>query len=385
MNLNRLLELSRKLLDLEKQHELQAKLIAVRTDLDNISSNPAEPTYQASLVEHLKALRSALKAATSSFTPVEQDTVDELISGSEFSLDLNRQLKEAIDQNALTPSVARDNVQKIESTRATTIEQLKAMIDAASFFGWEESGEESGGAIIEFTVPRTLFGNQFSRLVQELDFLKKLVALIAEASGEEPDAELVSLSTTDPTIAVAVTYGVAIGFGKVVNWGLGVWKQVEEIRALRTQAKKVGLHSEEEMKAFFDTKIEATIDAAVKSEAKRLTEHLANANRANEITNGLEIFLKPFLARMERGLTVDIKLLPHAAEDEAEAAAVTELNGLAATLVFPAPAKDPILALTSPEAVKLSKARKRSVKRPQAAKGAKEAPGAAEGQSQDAA
>lgn len=363
MNIDRLIAVARELREVERELGTQEKLTAVKEALDHITSDPSEPSYQQALVDNLKELRTSTRNVSRRFTPTKQKIVDKLVNGNEFSTALYTDVKTAIDQNGLTPSVARDAVQKILDLRERTLSNLAALVSAHEFFGWEEESAGKDGAILEFTIPRDIFENQFSSLVRELDFLKRIVALVAESVDEDTDAELVSLSTTDPSIALLVAIAVATTFGRIVSWGVEVWKQVEEIRNLRSQTKRAGLHSPEEIAEFFDKKIDELLKAAIDHEAKRLTEFMPDRGRASEIENGFQIYLKPLLARLERGLTVDIRLIEDKGASSDDTSPVTELREVSRQLSFPERALEPILSLSAPKEIKIpQKGRRRSVK-----------------------
>jgi hypothetical protein len=62
--------------------------------------------------------------------------------------------------------------------------------------------------------------------------------------------------------------------GAVVAWALSRWKKVEEIRKLRSETKKNESFTEQEIKEFFDSKMERAIKSAIE---EKVTEILGAA------------------------------------------------------------------------------------------------------------
>jgi hypothetical protein len=137
-----------------------------------------------------------------------------------------------------------------------------------------------------------------------------------------------------------------------VSWCLEQWKKLEDIRHLRTNTAKLkDVPAAQEMAAKFDEVIEQTIQLSIRQEAERLaTAANTSEARQNELTNHLVMALQGLLARIERGLTVDIRFLapPQEGEgDEELAIQMDELCEIRQQLVFP-PIGDspPLLSLT---------------------------------------
>jgi hypothetical protein len=105
----------------------------------------------------------------------------------------------------------------------------------------------------------------------------------------------------------------------------------------------------------FDMNIKKTIEAAVEAKVKELVPSTnAKDGRARELDTQLNMALQSLFARIERGMTVEIRFLPPNTTSEtggpaepASASAVpfTQFAEVVPRLVFPPPAADPILSL----------------------------------------
>lgn len=155
--------------------------------------------------------------------------------------------------------------------------------------------------------------------------------------------------------------------GAVVTWALNQWKKVEEIRKLRSETKKNQSFTEKEIKDFFDSKIERAIKSGIE---EKVTDVLGpppkTAGSEQAKRTELAWALESVLARIERGMTVEIRFVPPPAKkDEADGgsgdtAQVTHFASIAeaaSQLVFPAADKIPVLEIPPPEPEKPIKAK----------------------------
>ncbi|WP_155986404.1 hypothetical protein [Novosphingobium resinovorum] len=287
-------------------------------------------------------------------TPGDWDRLEEIRSDVDFDQSVIKKIDDLVADNPLTPAVIRDAVQKMYDKRVSEFQKYEALRDNLKYYGFEDDGNDPDKGQVGFKIPRDIFSNNFSGLIHELNFLKKLVRLVSEAEGENPeDIEVGSISTTDPVFWLIVAYGVAKSMGKLTDWALSTWKSVEEIRQIRAQTAQLKSFDPDEVEKIFGPKIEAQIKSAIEDKSAELASSVKPAARKNEISNGLNLSLREFLARVERGLTVDIRYLPppQTADDaDGDLASKTEdrlqeIQAVASALEFRRPAGEPILRL----------------------------------------
>jgi hypothetical protein len=155
--------------------------------------------------------------------------------------------------------------------------------------------------------------------------------------------------------------------GGVITWALSQWKKVEEIRKIRSETKKNQAFTEQEIKSFFDSKIDGSIQAAIE---EKVTELIGPAQkgpgRGNEKRTELAWAPESIIARIERGMTVEIRFVPPPAKkgepeaDDQQAAIAKSFAAIAESvpqLVFPAPDKTPVLEIPPPEPEKTPRAK----------------------------
>lgn len=342
-----------KVLRYEKEFKVQLYLEQARDAISNMAGAPQEPTYQTAFAEALHSLRSSVENFSSALSPPEWDRLGEINCREEFSSDLISRIDESIIENPATPAVVRDLLTEMVDDRNREIDNLSRLLKSLIYYGFFDHLNKSENAQVGFKIPREIFDNNFSSFIGELSFIKKFIRLVSEAEGENPDEVSVgALSTSDPLVWLIVGYGVAKTIAGITDWCLETWKKVEDIRNVRAQTAKLKSFSAEEIENIFGEKIVKEIDSAIDEKIAALTLSVTDKARANELQNGLRATLKQFLARIERGLTVDVRYLPaplaegHSeAETEDREERKSEMNLAASKLNFPRPAGDPIFRL----------------------------------------
>ena len=347
-----------KVVKLDEKLKVQTHFESAINALSNMASAPGDPSHQTAYSHAFNELYQAFAEFSVTLSPGDWDRLREINSDAYFSPDLADKLSNAVSENPATPAVARDALQQMSSDRSAHVAQLKTLLKGLSYIGFEGAWNDADQGQIGFKLPRELFANNLTKLISELGFLRKLVRLVAEAEGESPeDIQVGSISTTDPVFWLVVAYGTAVSMGKLSSWALDTWKKVEDIRHVRAQTAQLSTFSETEVEKIFGSKIESQIKSAVDEKVKALASAMADKGRKNEIENGLRPILKQFLARVERGLTVDIRYLPaptpagEEVEDMDEQAEAelerrgSEMRGVASTLNFPRPEGSPVLML----------------------------------------
>lgn len=158
--------------------------------------------------------------------------------------------------------------------------------------------------------------------------------------------------------------------GGSVLWALTVWEKVENIRKARAETAKTDSFSQKEIKSFFDEKIESTVRAEIDRRVDELVPVAeGQRGRKHEQRTDIAWALEAILSRVERGMVVEVRMLPPAksegSEDESDddgesgGGAYEEIRAIEQMLEFPPAAAKPILALTkAPENEKESKPKK---------------------------
>jgi hypothetical protein len=135
---------------------------------------------------------------------------------------------------------------------------------------------------------------------------------------------------------------------------LGVWLLVEQIRKVRAETAQLPAFTENDVEKIFGTKIRETINKAVEEKVDELINNgKAKKARHGELKGQLKWALDSLLAKMERGLTIELRLAPPQVEetedgevpDEAEFNDFIFLQDIQQQLVFPERSENPVLSI----------------------------------------
>lgn len=353
MNAERLRYLVERLLERERGSAIQKKLNNLVSALEQLTNSPQDAGIQNAVSANLAELNRVVKDDFyDELTPASRDHFLNIGAGPFFSGALIDDLRDAVVQNAMTPAVAAETARLIRDARHNFVQTLEKIRDGLSGVGVEADDLEEGQADIAFLIPRDLFKNHLGGLSKELAVIDKIVRFFSEAAtGQAEESSLKTISTTDPVITLGVSIATIAMIGRSITWLLDTWKKSLEIKDLREKSKSVGL-TEKELKVF-DDKIEKLVNKAVSERIKAmLAEAPVDQLRKNELEKGLDWSLRALLARIERGMSVEIRLIPPQPPSEEDAEEEVPVNPhfenmqqIARDLVFPKPSGEPVIAL----------------------------------------
>lgn len=359
MNASRLRELADLLIKREQQYKVQSLLNEVNTSLSNLAGNPQDANIQTKFSDAAAKLRNAMDQMIASFQPAQIRQLEEIGGDRFFSKNLAADVAMWVQENPISPAVTQKKVAELASHRNAFIEDITQIRDRLKKLKIEAVTLIPGTAEVGILLPRHLFNNHLEELVKELKVLNSIFRAFSEvATGSVQPVEIRQISTTDPQFFFGIDPATTAILGAVVAWALSQWKKVEEIRKLRSETRKNDSFSEAEIKEFFDSKIEKTIKEAIDEKVSELLGPRSQTpGRTNETRGLLEWALESILARIERGLTVEIRLVPPPtkqpeAETEADKTSTktfAEINQIISQLVFPSADKNPVLEIPPPE------------------------------------
>lgn len=362
MNTSRLLETLDFLLKIENQMTLQSRLAHVHSALSALSTQPTSAQYQTQVASALSGLKAAHKQVMESCTHSDMKEFEELGALPFFLEDIANIIQKQVSENVATPAVSAQFANDKLVARQKYIETITQLVENLKFLGMKTPEIEAGTTEVCFTIPWKLFDSNFEGLLGELREIHRMIRALSEVSTGSVERIFVrQISTSDPLFSFGLCVATAIAFGKMVDWALDTWKNVEDIRALREQTKqlKSGREKREPIITSFDEMIRGTINDAINKKSEEMISSMRSAvseERKRELSIHLEMVLNSALARIERGMTIEIRFAPvdNGSEGETDDAMLakqrhefSELEELGRKLKFPSPSSDPILALPS--------------------------------------
>lgn len=354
MNASRLLEIVQLLEHTEKTKKIQEALNNAYSSLRNLVSQPSHPSYQSDFAASLDILRALMGEVHEGFQPAQIKLLEEIGAAEFFTDDLASEIERWVMQNVATPAVAQEKLSTLISERDTYITEITQLQQNLVRMGIEVSGLEAGQAEIGFLLPRELFNNHLEDLIKELDVLKRVIRAFSEAAtGSAEPIEVRQISTTDPLFFFGLPPAVIAVLGAAVTWALNTWKQVEEIREIRARTAKISAFEGGEIEKMFDETIKSHVEQAIAAHTAEIVGAINGDNhRKNEQELHIRWALDSIISRVERGMIVEIRLLPPALQEDSEGEdqpdttpVFKDLKAIAAQLVFPKMEGEPVLQI----------------------------------------
>jgi hypothetical protein len=335
-----------KLVDsLDKDLGLQTTLEAIKENLNNLVSSPAQPTYQSQLATALDTFTKAVLKMAEAISPSNAAIIHEIGGSAYFDPLMADNVTHSVQTNAMTPSVARDFVQDLATKRATFLATVKSARQALEKLLITDAALAPGTADVTFLIPRDIFDNELGSFAKELKFITRLLQHYTEAQTATTEPiTLEQLSSSIPAIALVANLAALSILGTVINKFLGAWLKFEEIRELRMKLAKLGLKGTA-LKELDETIAINVTEVIEESTALVIANYPGNsADRKNELSNAIKADTRRLFAQIEHGLTVEFRAEPKPG-DGGDQKRLEEIANVAKVLKFPkiVAANDPLL------------------------------------------
>lgn len=364
MNASRLREVLELLIFCENQFGIQKKFSDFHKALAALAGNTQEQSLQQNFNTTFQDLSKSVCTMAATFQPSQVDLFEEIGADKYFVHNFPNDITQYIQENPITPTVSLQHVQILLTERAKFIETINQLVTNLDALGVVASELQEGSAEIGFLIPHELFDNEFDSLLKRLGTINNIIRFFSViATGSAEIVEVRSISTSDPLFFFGVDASTVALLGGAVTWALHTWKQVEEIRSLRADAKKLDIFTEGDMKVF-DTKIQDIVKQAVEDHVDQvlhIPEGRASTRRQEE-KNNITWALETLLSFVERGMKVEIRYIPPKTAGETEdgdgtasSPIFSKLGDIAPKLDFPRVVGTPVLEIPSIEPPKSSR------------------------------
>jgi hypothetical protein len=322
---------------------IQTLLEQIRDSLINLSNAPTQPQHQTSLANALTALLQASERLAEQITPEQFRLIDELGGLRYFDPRLGQSLKTEIAENAMTPSIPRDFVQKLSSDRADYLRTLNTTLQGLEALGIEGEELKAAAADVSFAIPSDIFENHLGDFAKELIFIDRLMKDLGEAlTGDSDGILLESLSSSTPTVAITAGVKVISALAEMVGKFLDAWEKVEKFREARQTLVELGLSGKaiEEVTDQIATTVEEVVEESVEV---TLSGFNKDSGRKNELRNALTQDTRRLFGQIERGLTIQFRAMPEEAVHDDDTASLATIREAAQNLHFPERQSEPML------------------------------------------
>lgn len=358
MNAQRLRAVIELLLEADRRHKIQECLDALQTAMSNLAGSPAHQQHQQDFAVAFTAFDTAVRNLWDALTPAQRNSVIEIGGYPYFSPDMPAAINTAILQNPMTPAVVQQQLAELAKKRSEYLETLRTMRASFEKLGVKAQPLIPGQAELGILLPCELFNNDLTGFQEELRRLDQIIRAFYEVANVTPfTIELKEISTSDPIIFLGMDITVLVLIGLTVKWCIEIIKGGLDIKKVAEDARAAGvdLAVVEKIEAQVYTKIEDCVEDKVES---MLEGYTGDLGRRRELEQGLSIALSQMLARIERGMTVEIRFIPpppdasapEQGQEPTNKQAFDELEQIAKSLEFPQVRGAPVLQLTTVDA-----------------------------------
>jgi hypothetical protein len=319
---------------------LQTSLEAIRDALTNLVSAPAQPQHQSALATALASFTTAADKLRE-ITPSQASAIKEMGGAEFFDPSIADKVKNSIQMNAMTPSVAKDFVQELATKRSAFLATVRSARQSLEKLGIKESALPPGSADVAFLIPRDIFENHLGPFAKELNFISRLIQDFSEALTDHAEpAELEALSSSIPTVSLLANAAVIGTLATVVNKFLAAWEKIEKIRKIRSELTEIGLKGAavEELTEQITTTVNEVVE-----ESTEIALVKYKGNRKNELANAIRQDTRRLFGQIERGLTLEFRAEPKKGGDADEQKTLENIAGLNREMQFPQIAHEPML------------------------------------------
>ncbi|MCF8534363.1 MAG: hypothetical protein K9G48_15255 [Reyranella sp.] len=358
MNVGQLKELASRVLLSEDELTLLSELAKLEHAFATLASNPADTAGQKAVRATLDQVEAATEIFEGTFSGADKERLEELGVIDVVGRGMMAKIEESIRQNPATPAVVQDVITQLRGSLELSLERLRFLQEGLAQYKSADDFNKPGSAEIGFKIPRSLFNNELEGLISELRSIRLIVRAFAELKTQSVGPiEVHQISTSDPLFFFGLDPMVVAEIALAITWALKTWKDLEVIRKLRTETARLKSWTVEEMESFFGKKIRETIDSAVKAKVDKLLPTDGKAGRPAEQRSDLTRALESILARVERGMTVEVRFIPppqatakgsKSPPKDKNYSVYETLKSVGPQLVFPPPDPAPVTQLPSP-------------------------------------
>jgi hypothetical protein len=355
MNIGRLVSFIDFVGEQEQRYSVQEKLSALDSALNEFVSSPQNPELQSRVSSNLTEFQAAVFKLRAAYTQARLDMLRDISGGEVLGPEIGNWVARWISSNAMTPVVARDFLSDLKARREKKLTELRETKTYLNNLGLQPETPPIGQAELAFLIPRPLFENDFDRFIRELGQVRQIIRSTSEATtGSVESISIGEISSSDPLLFLGVSPATILVLAATVKWLLDALKSSLEIRDLYSRGKEIGLPPKV-LKGMEDAVTERLYESIDKRVIQILQNFRGDEQRKNELSNALTMDTRQLLARLERGMKVEIRVgAIENADNSAQpvgdlARQLAQLDALSKELIFPKLEGEPLVQLTGPQ------------------------------------
>lgn len=371
MNAERLHAIARILIEELSEQRTAAALQALVTALQQIVQQNNQSAQQSVAGARDQFYKSVTDTPTDSFTPAWRQILIEIGGDDLFGRNLKERVEKTLADNQMTPGVAQQELAEILDRLQRFSKALDQLVASFSHFNIGSEELAPGEGEIGLLIPRQAVHDKLEEFTNELDDMKFILNTFSElATGHKDDLKIKTLSSSALMLFLAATPGFAAMVAKAIDFVVGQYKRILEIKKLQLELDRLELPEE------ISVKTKEHANSIMETSIEKFTIEIVNeyhkgkdGERKNELRNAVKISLNKIANKIDHGFNFEVRIAPSVddTEDSEEIEqAVQTIKAASENMQYIKLEGPPILAL--PEEIKPHQARKATTQKPKQVK-----------------
>ena len=315
-------------------------------------------------------LNAVTATPSDAFSPVWRQLLTEMGGANLFGSALKERVRQALDRNQMTPSVALNEITQILSELQAFRDSLNNLDAALNHFHIESEELAPGQAEIALLIPRRAVDDKLSEFANELEEIEFILNALSEvATGHKDDLKIRTISSSGLMIFLAASPAFGLIVAKAIDFVVSTYKKILEIKKLQLEITRLELPEEvsEKTKAHANALMEEQIE---QFSVEIVNQHCSSDDgRKNELTTAVKISLNKMANRIDKGFNFEVRIVPPKSltkDDKAVQEAVKAIQDASFNMQFLKLEGPPILTLPEDaESVHQTKSKKKASSKPE--------------------
>jgi hypothetical protein len=312
MNAERLHAIARIL----KQELSERRTVDSLNGLVNALQQIVQQNNQSTQQNLVSARDSFYKAVTDtpsdSFTPAWRQILVEIGGDDLFGKSLKQWVEKILAENQMTPGVAQQKLAEILDRLQKFNRALDQLISAFDHFKIGSEQLAPGEGEIALLIPREAVHDKLEEFTEELDDMKFILNTFSElATGHKDDLKIRTLSSSGLMLFLAACPVFAGVVAKVIDFIVGQYKKILEIKKLQLELDRLELPEEisEKAKEHANSLMEKSIETFTIQIVQEY--HTGkDGERKNELRNAVKISLNKIANKIDHGFNFEVRIEP---------------------------------------------------------------------------
>ena len=219
---------------------------------------------------------------------------------------LQQRIKYLIDNNQLTPVVARDEIKRLTDKLAKYEAEFRKLDEAFDYLGLGVAEPHPGEGVLSVLMPRKHYQGELAQFAEEIESLSDMAGWLSElVTGKTDIPKVKDLSTTEPWMLVSLVAGTVFAFLKIVEKMQNIRINTYKLKQFKTQAEQLG--TSQAVKSAIQDNVNEIVDKRLKEIHEWLfkTYNKADALRLNELRSPMEKKLVWLADCLDHGYQID--------------------------------------------------------------------------------